>query len=151
MFGSQKSIYQNGFGINAGYMWRLSPSFNLGPDLSVNSISTRSGQGDLQMFSVRAQLIWFPARLIQSISKKESLVLKGFYFDTAIGHNFKDNNVFDDIVLNTSHIGVGYMFPQHALPIYLNLGVTNFMLKSYFTDEQKINNDIFTVTAGVHF
>src|SRR5476651_426720 len=109
-------------------MWRLSPSFNLGPDLSINSISTRLRPDNLQMVSVKAELIWFPARLIQSITKKESMFLKGFYFDSAIGHNLKTNDVFDDIVLNTSHIGFGYMFPQQVLPVYLNLGVTNFML-----------------------
>jgi hypothetical protein len=151
MFGSQKSIYQNGFGVNAGYMWRLSPSFNLGPDVSVNSISTRIGQGNIQTFSVRADLTWFPARFIESITKKESTFLNRCYFNSGIGHNFKDNGVFDDIVLNTSHIGFGYMFPQHSFPVYMNLGITYFMLKPYFTDEQKINNDIFTVTTGVHF
>ena len=151
MLGSQKSIYQNGFVGNGGYMWRLSPSFNLGPDLSVNSISSQLGQGDIHMFSVRAELTWFPARLIQSITQKEPAFLKGCYFESAIGHNFKDNGVFDDIALNTSHISFGYMFPQHVLPVYLNVGITSFMLKDYFTDDQKVYNDIFTIAAGVHF
>jgi hypothetical protein len=146
LLGSSKSIYQVGYGINGSYLWAISPSFNLGPELSVYSISTNLGQNSLQTISTHFDVCYFPKKLIESITKKESTVLDGFYFNSGIGHNFKTNDVFDDVVLNTSHVGFGYIFPGS---FYYNLSINMFALNSGFLSEQKVNNGIYTLTVGI--
>lgn len=148
LFGSQKSIYQNGYGVNAAQLWAISPSFNLGPELSAYSISSRLGSNNLQAFSTQFDVYYFPKKLIEGITKKESTFLNGFYFCLGIGHNFKTNDVFDNNVLNAAHFGLGYNFCGSSCPFYVSLCANSFALSPGFTDEQVKNNGIFTVNIG---
>ncbi len=147
LFGPQKSVYQNGHGINTEQLWAISPSFNLGPELSF--YSNRSGGSDLQALSTQFDVYYFPKKLMERITKKESPFLNGFYFCAGIGHNFKTGDVFDDIVLNTSHFGLGYNFSGVSSSFYVSLSANNFALHPGFTDEQVKNNFVNTVTVGI--
>jgi hypothetical protein len=141
------SVYQNGFGLNATYLWPLSPSFNLGPEASYYRVFDKAGNNSINPLSLRLNVMFFPGSSLQKASGKPSVFLSGLYFEVGIGHNFNTANGLDDAPFNCVNWSLGYLLPKSST--YVKLGINNFILNSSFLDDQRNKSRLFTATFGV--
>ncbi|MES2426032.1 MAG: hypothetical protein V4560_03630 [Bacteroidota bacterium] len=150
MFSRSGSIYNNGYGANGAVYFPISPSFNIGPELSYAHILSglSTGPNHLDPVSVRMQLLYFPERLLSKNVKTSSTFLKGLYFNAGIGHSFSSSAFTDDILLNTASWGIGYLMPVKENAINIQLGINAFSPNSNFTDQQISRSGLYSITIG---
>jgi hypothetical protein len=150
MFSQSGSIYNNGYGANGAVYFPMSPSFNIGPELSYAHILSglSTGSDHLDPVSVRLQLLYFPERLLSNNVKTSLAFLKGLYFNAGIGHSFSSSAFTDNILLNTANWGIGYLIPVKENAINIQLGVNVFSPNSNFTNQQIRQGGLYAITIG---
>ncbi len=146
--GQKTSLYSGGLGVNASYAFHLSPSFNMGAQLSVYDVFCNSSFGGFYPIPLRLQVMYFPYKLFENIQSKKLDNLKKVFLDGSIGHSFNSGDIGADLIFNSSNIGIGYISEISGGSAFAEISVNTFILDHHFSDEQRYHNELFTLTIG---
>lgn len=142
-----QSVFKSGIGINASALFPLSPSFNIGPSLSYETIEVINATGSFKPFSTRLAIDYFPGVLLKSITGKDKIA-PGLFLNGEIGHHFNTGAVTEDLALNNFFLGAGYMLPIANNALNLQIGINTFNLNKTYTTAQQNNSELYTFSIG---